>query len=67
MAQAAAWHYTDNMGWTDLALKNRVVSKYTGNIPFFSRIELHQAMLVASEAARLADEASKENDKYAEN
>ena len=55
-AQAAAWHLTDELGWQELAAKNRVESKYSGNIPFFNVVELRQAMVVVSEAQRLVDE-----------
>ena len=49
-AQAAAWHLTDNMSWQQLASKNRVESKYTGNVPFFSPFEIRQASAVVAEA-----------------
>jgi hypothetical protein len=49
-AQAAAWHITDNMSWQQLAAKNRVESKYTGNVPFFSPFEIRQASAVVAEA-----------------
>ncbi|TWT93869.1 hypothetical protein [Stieleria varia] len=55
-AQAATWHFTDNLSWEKLAEKNRVESKYTGNIPFFSPLELRTAVAVAAEATRLAEE-----------
>ena len=45
-AQAAAWHLTDSMSWGELAAKNRIESKYTGNTPYFVPIELQQAMTV---------------------
>ncbi len=55
-AQAAAWHIMDDMSWQELAAKNRVESKYTGNIRWFSPIELQTAMAVVREAARIAEE-----------
>ena len=51
-AQAAAWHIMDEMSWQDLAKKNRVESRYVGNIPWFSAIELRTAAAVVQEAAR---------------
>jgi hypothetical protein len=53
-AQAAAWHLTDGMSWQQLARKNRVESKYTGNIRFFNYNELHLAVRIAGEATRRA-------------
>jgi hypothetical protein len=60
-AQAAAWHLTDEMDWRELAAKNRVESRYTGNIPFFNMVELRQAMVVVAEAQRLTEQNSAEN------
>jgi hypothetical protein len=54
-AQAAAWNLMDNLSWEKLALKNRVESKYTGNVRWFSPIEIRSAMAVVSEATRLAE------------
>lgn len=48
VAQAAAWHLTDNVSWQQLAMKNRVESRYTGNIPWFSPAELHQALAIVN-------------------
>ena len=53
-AQAAAWHMMDGLTWGQLAAKNRVESKYLGNIRWFSQFELRTAMAVAKEADRLA-------------
>ena len=58
-AQAAAWHLTDKMSWDDLAKKNRVESKYLGNIRWFSPIELRTAAAVVSEAKRIASTRAK--------
>jgi hypothetical protein len=55
-AQAAAWHIMDNMTWQELAAKNRVESKYTGNIRWFSPIELRTAMAVVRETTRIAEQ-----------
>lgn len=53
-AQAAAWHMMDGLSWQELADKNRVESKYTGNVRWFSNIELRTAQAIVSEAARIA-------------
>ena len=55
-AQAAAWHIMDGMSWQELAAKNRVESKYRGNIRWFSNLELRSAMAVVSETTRIAVE-----------
>lgn len=59
-AQAAAWHLMDDMSWSELAAKNRVESKYTGNVRWFSPIELRTAMAVVREAARVVEMRSEE-------
>jgi hypothetical protein len=46
-AQAAAWHMANGLSWEQLAVKNRVESQYTGNIPFFNTAELQSAFQVA--------------------
>ena len=43
VAQAVAWHLMDDMSWEELAAKNKVESKYTGNVSWFSQAELKQA------------------------
>ena len=53
-AQAAAWHIMDKMPWHQLAAKNRVESKYTGNVKWFSPIEMRSAMAVVGEVTRIA-------------
>ena len=55
-AQAAAWHLMDKMSWQELAAKNRIESKYTGNVRWFSNIELRTAAAVVQEAKRIATE-----------
>ncbi len=60
-AQAAAWHLTDGMSWDQLAAKNRVESKYTGNIAFFNPFELRQASLLVSEVSKQDDSKSESN------
>ena len=62
-AQAAAWHMMDGLSWNELAAKNRVESKYLGNIRWFSPFELRTAMAVAKEADRLAKQRAKTNGK----
>ncbi|TWU16173.1 hypothetical protein [Allorhodopirellula heiligendammensis] len=58
-AQAAAWNLMDGLSWAELAKKNRVENTYTGNIPYFSQLELRAAMAVVAEAQRAtADESS---------
>jgi hypothetical protein len=53
----------DGLSWNDLAAKNRVESKYLGNIRWFSPFELRTAMAVAKEADRLAKLRAKTNGK----
>jgi hypothetical protein len=53
-AQAAAWHIMDGMSWQELAAKNRVESKYTGTVKWFTPIELRSAVAVVSEVTRIA-------------
>ena len=55
-AQAAAWHLMDGLSWQELAAKNRVESKYLGNLRWFSPIELRTAMAVVQECGRIADD-----------
>lgn len=54
-AQAAAWNLMDKLSWEKLAAKNRIESKYTGNVRWFSRIEIHSAIAVVQEATRIAE------------
>ncbi len=53
-AQAAAWHLMDGLSWQALAAKNRVESKYTGNVAWFTGMELRTAQTVVSEVSRIA-------------
>ena len=62
-AQAAAWHLTDNMSWEQLAAKNRVQSKYTGNVPFFAPFELRQASNVVAEVTLRYEKEATTSDK----
>jgi hypothetical protein len=47
-AQAATWHMANGLGWDELAHKNRVESKYTGNVRFFNGFELQNAFRLAA-------------------
>ena len=49
VAQAAAWHLMDGMSWHELANKNRVESKYRGNIRFFTSLEVDAATELVSD------------------
>ncbi len=49
MAQAAAWNMANGLSWQELAHKNRVESKYTGNIRFFNQRELVTARNLATQ------------------
>ncbi len=51
-AQAAAWNLMDGLSWAELANKNRFENRYTGNIRYFSQLELRTAMAVVAEAKR---------------
>ncbi|KAA1259362.1 hypothetical protein LF1_18940 [Rubripirellula obstinata] len=55
-AQAVAWHLMDGMSWQKLAAKNRVESKYTGNVAWFSPAEMRTAQMVASRVIQVARE-----------
>ncbi|WP_372896367.1 hypothetical protein [Stieleria sp.] len=57
-AQAAAWNLMDKLPWETLAAKNRVESKYTGNVRWFSPIEIQSAIAVVREATRIAESRS---------
>jgi hypothetical protein len=61
-AQAATWHLTDNLSWQQLAEKNRVESKYTGNVSFFNSFELRQASLLVNEVTARAGSKSADYD-----
>ncbi len=58
-AQAAAWHMMDGLSWDFLAAKNRVESKYTGNVRWFTPFELRTAAVAVSESKRIAEERKK--------
>ena len=42
-AQAAAWHVANGLSWDQLAAKNRVESRFTGNVRWFNVAELQSA------------------------
>ena len=65
-AQAATWHLTDNLSWQQLAAKNRVESKYTGNVAFFNPFELRQAASLVTEVTLRADVNSTSKDSNGE-
>jgi hypothetical protein len=61
IAQAAAWHLTDDMSWNELAAKE--VKRLGGvpNTPYFSPEQLRMAQqLVAVAESRAAEEAKKQ-------
>ena len=47
-AQAAAWHLANGLSWEELMVKNRVESKYTGNVRFFNLVELQNAFQLST-------------------
>ncbi|MEM9828364.1 MAG: hypothetical protein AAF958_17375 [Planctomycetota bacterium] len=55
-AQAAAWNIMDKLSWQELAMKNKVESRYTGNVRWFSPRELRAAQAAVMQANRLAAE-----------
>ena len=57
-AQAAAWHLANGLSWQDLAHKNRVESKYTGNVRFFHPAELRQAFYWTKQIQREFEQQS---------
>ena len=54
-AQAAAWHFTDGMSWPQLIAK-RLRHANGASRPYFSPIEIRQAMQIAAKAVQLAKE-----------
>jgi hypothetical protein len=53
-AQAAAWHLTDQLSWRELALKDRVRSRF-GHVKYFTPQELQLAMGIVSAASTRAE------------
>lgn len=56
-AQAATWHFTDNMSWNELAAKKRHHLGGRPDEPYFSPGELQMAMQIATHAEELAKNA----------
>jgi hypothetical protein len=54
------------LSWDDLASKNKVESKYLGNIPWFSPMELRTAQAVVAEATQLTSETTSSEEAEAE-
>ena len=55
-AQAAAWHFTDGMSWSELAAKKSHHLGGRPDEPYFSRAELQAAMQIATQAEQLGKE-----------
>ncbi len=53
-AQAAAWHFTDSMSWSELAAKKSHHLGGRPDEPYFSQAELQAAMQIATQAEQLA-------------
>lgn len=56
-AQAATWHFTDNMSWNELATKKRHHLGGRPDEPYFSPGQLQMAMQIATHAEELAKNA----------
>ena len=54
-AQAAVWHFTDAMSWSDLAAK-KIDKLGRPDEPYFTHAELQLAVRIAGEVERLAQE-----------
>jgi hypothetical protein len=59
IAQAAAWHLTDDMSWRELAAKEIKRLGGAGSQPYFSRAALYHAQQLVAQAV----EASKADKK----
>ena len=55
-AQAAAWHYSDNLSWEELANKVGVTHIHGPSEPYFNGVQLQMGLRIAAEAARRARE-----------
>jgi hypothetical protein len=53
-AQAAAWHFTDGMSWSELAAKKSHHLGGRPDEPYFTQAELQAAMQIATQAEQLA-------------
>jgi hypothetical protein len=60
-AQAAAWHFTNDMSWQELA--NKVGKKHLDGRtePYFTPFQLEVALAATREATHRAEEAAKKN------
>ncbi|MEZ6137714.1 MAG: hypothetical protein R3C53_22735 [Pirellulaceae bacterium] len=47
-AQAAAWHMANGLSWQELAQKNRIESRFTGNVKWFNPVELQTAFKLSN-------------------
>jgi hypothetical protein len=67
-AQATAWHLANKLTFEELAMKNRVESKYTGNVRFFNQVELRDAFQLSQLILRRFEElnSSEESTGYIE-
>lgn len=63
VAQAAAWHYTDNLSWEELASKNRVVLRSGYTEKFFAMAHVVAAQQVASAVNDYVEKAKQSEDK----
>ncbi len=61
-AQAAAWHFSDNLSWEELANKVGVTHIHGPSEPFFNADQLRIGLQIASEAVRRARENPAYND-----
>ena len=57
VAQAAAWHLANALSWEQLAAKNRVESRFTGNERYFKLEQLQAAAALAAACTAQADSA----------
>jgi hypothetical protein len=61
IAQAAAWHFSDKMGWDQLAAK-KINRLGRPDEPYFNRAELAAAFQVAAAAEKIAKMKEKTSD-----
>jgi hypothetical protein len=62
-AQAAAWHFTDNLTWDQLAAKLGVDHLIGPDEPYFSQVDILAATRIAAEALRRVQENPAYRDK----
>lgn len=58
VAQAAAWHLANDLSWDDIASMNRIESKYTGNVRYFTDEQIAKAKLLVNELVSPASSSS---------